>query len=757
MNTLHNVSKFRIQIIFVLLFVLALPMTVVNAQDTSEGESDPIEEVAYTEAEVVEVDVVMEEPTQVPTATSTPTLIPTSTPTTVPTEIPTLIPTSTATTEPSDTTASVPMVIPTSTPTSVPTSTPMTVVDETDYDSNAGSATVLSEETITLVLDVSYTEPTTWTNSVAGTLSVVGSNFTESTTVRLDGYGFLQTTYINDTAMTASLPTTIPSGKYTIEVDDPTNGDDTSLNTLRVYEEDVESTAVPGQPNLTVRNFSAYPASILPGDTTTLTFDVYNVGARTADGVVVTLNSTEFAPANGQSSVTLYDIDPYESYTVSLSVTSSTSLTEGIATIPITMTSYDETGATYSNSANLSVMILEEETGDSQIVLDSYLVTPGIAYPGDSVTVQALFKNNGTETAKQVLIQVSDGVLIAGSQGNSFSLGDMPAGSTVPVTMPLVVASDASEGTQAQSLSISYLQDDTVATTTASISVQIEEADVETPILLLDTYDSGQDQLAPGDKFVFNLTFRNGGEIDMSDMLLTFGSVEISTSTSTDTVTTSIIADSNFLPLGGGGTILLGDLAAGESVSTSQDFIVSGNLSNGVYTLGMTVQYTAENLDYEQSLNASLIVNTAPLLRITQENELDDPLTAGESYTSSLNIANLGSEDVMTTEVHVSGTNLTVTDSEVILLEALSSEDDTTENVTFEPIEAGTYTLMVEVVYIDDLNQTQTFTTEFTGNVEAEEQNSQRRPDIQPPTQTETTTDENLVGRVLLGFLGLGG
>ena len=746
MNTLHNLSNFRTRILFAVLLVLAISVTVVTAQETGEGENQTVEEVVVIVTEV---------------PTSTPTLVPTSTPTQVPTATPTTVPTSTPTTVPTDT----PTLIPTSTPTTVvtdvptdvPTSTQTTVVDTDDDDTSTGSVTVLSEETITLVLDVSYTEPTTWTNNVAGTLSIVGSNFTESTTVRLDGYGFLQTTYINDTAMTATLPTTIPSGKYTIKVNDPTHGDDTSPNTLRVYEEDVESTAVPGQPNLTVRNFSAYPANIFPGDTTTLTFDVYNVGARTAEGVVVTLNSTEFAPANGQASVTFYDIDPYESYTVSLSVTSSTSLTEGIATIPITMTSYDETGATYSNSANLSVTILEEASGDSQIVLDSYLVTPGIAYPGDSVTVQALFKNNGTETAKQVLVQVDNGVLIAGSQGNSFSLGDMPAGSTVPIVMPLVVASDSSEGTQAQALSISYLQDDVISSTSASISVQIEEADVETPILLLDTYDSGQDQLAPGDQFVFNLTFRNGGGIDMSDMLLTFGSVEISTSTSTDTVTTSITADSNFLPLGGGGTILLGDLAAGESVSTSQDFIVSGDLSNGVYTLGMTVQYTAENLDYEQSLNASLIVNTAPLLRITQENELDDPLTAGESYTSSLNIANLGDDDVMTTEVHVSGTNLTVTDGDVILLEALSGEDDTTENVTFEPIEAGTYTLVVKVVYIDDLNQTQTFAAEFTGNVEAEEQNTQRRPDMQPPTQTETTTDENLVGRLLLGFLGLGG
>jgi len=740
---LHNLFKFRTRIVFVLLLVLSFSMTFANAQDTSEGEAQVAEEIITTGADIAKAEVVTVEPTQLPTSTPTtvPTTVPTSTPTMVPTDTPTTVPTST----------------PTIVPTSIPTSISTMIVDDTDDDSSTVSVTVLSTETVTLELNVSYTEPTTWTNSVAGTLSIIGSNFTEQTTVRLDGYGFLQTTYINDTAMTSVLPTTIASGTYAIEVDDPTNGSDTSSNKLRVYEEDVEATAVPGQPNLTVRNFSAYPASILPGDTTTLTFDVYNVGARTAEGVVVTLNSSEFAPANGQASVTLYDIDPYESYAASLSVTSSTSLTKGIATIPITMTSYDETGTTYSNSANLSVTILEEETGDSQIILDSYLVTPNVAYPGDSVIVQALFKNTGTETAKQVLVQVSDGVLIAGAQGNSFALGDIPAGSTVPVVMPLIVSSDTEAGTQAQTLSISYLQDDEVSQSTASISLQIEEVDEESPILLLQSYDSGVNELTPGQQFTFNLTLQNAGAIDMSDMLLTFGSVTISSSSSSDSVTTSISVDDNFLPFGGGGTVLLGDLLAGETVTTSQDFIVNNDLISGIYTLEMTVQYRADNTNIEQSLNASLIVNTTPLLRITQENELDDPLTVGESYTSSLNIANLGSDDVTTTEVHVSGINLTVTDGDVILLEVLSGEDDTTENVTFEPDAPGTYTLVVEVVYIDDLNQIRTFTTEFTGNVEEEAQDTQRRPNMQSPAQTETTTDENLVGRLLLGFLGLGG
>ena len=62
------------------------------------------------------------------------------------------------------------------------------------------------------------------TTGKEGTLSIIGGNFTKSTTVRLLGYGFLTTTFINSSSLTASLPAAIPLGRYAIEINDPTNG-----------------------------------------------------------------------------------------------------------------------------------------------------------------------------------------------------------------------------------------------------------------------------------------------------------------------------------------------------------------------------------------------------------------------------------------------------------------------------------------------------------------------------------------------------
>ena len=174
-------------------------------------------------------------------------------------------------------------------------------------------------------------------------LSVLGTNFTDGAQVRLIGFGLLQTTYINSGALTAVLPAILPPGTYDVQVMDPLGGNAKSPDQLTVVppvptpvptmeplpptdipptpEPTEPPTPVPGQPSLVVRNFSAEPATIAPGDTATLRFDVYNQGNRSAVGIAAAVNAEgKFIPANGQASAVVPDLGPGSGYTVSLAV-----------------------------------------------------------------------------------------------------------------------------------------------------------------------------------------------------------------------------------------------------------------------------------------------------------------------------------------------------------------------------------------------------------------------------------------------------
>ncbi|MCB9450238.1 MAG: hypothetical protein H6672_02295 [Anaerolineaceae bacterium] len=633
------------------------------------------------------------------------------------------------------------------------------VSDPAGGSATATDAVMIAEPTPQPQLTITQSEPTRITAGQSGTLSLIGGNFTANTTVRLVGYGFLQTTFVNNGALTATLPANLPAGQYTIEANDPTYGLATAPNPLTVVAAAVVATAtptptpVPGQPTLIVRSFVASPASIYPGGTTQLTFEVVNVGTRTAEGVVVSLGNSSFAPSNGLASLTLPDLASYVSYTVTLAVTAPSSASEGSAIIPLVLSSRDFSGQTYTDEASLSVNILAEPTFESQVVLDSYRVTPDSALPGEVVNIQALFTNTGNETASQVLVQLgtTSAVLIAGSEGNSFPIGDLRPGASAAIVMPLVVASDAPAGIQSQSFTISYLQDGESRQTNASISLSVQQVVEESPVLLLTAYDTGESTaLQPGQQFTYTMHIQNAGQVDVSGLTVTFGQSKTSSSDSSSSSST------NFAPLGSGDTVFYGDLEAGETAVITQGFIVNNDVSSGVYTMTMVLTYRlADGTSNDQTMSASLIVIVSPRLRITLAESLDDPLTSGESYTASIEITNLGSADATLTEMRVVGDNVTITEGAETLLNTLQSDDDTTVDIGFDPSGVGSYSITAELDYLDDLNRTQTITTVFSGDVE-----QAARPQMPVRTmtvETETTQEDDLLGRLLLGFLGFGG
>lgn len=854
-------------------------------------------------------------PTDTPTYTETPTATPTATYTATYTETP--IP-PTATYTPSATATAIPTEVPTSTPTAIPptetlvpsatpqpTEAPTQEVTAPPGDDVSPTPTLLASATVdpivnptataTIIataivpLTVTQAEPSTITAGQASLVSIIGTGFTANTTVRLMGYGFLTTNFINSTSLTASVPAIVPVGGYVIQVSDPVTGSALAPTGLTIVVAPVTPTAtavvsatpkptdIPGEPELVVRNFSASPDTIYPSDTTQITFEVVNVGSRTAEGVVVSLGDGSFLPADGQASVSLPNLATGAVSVVTLSVIAPSDAKEGAASVPLVLSSRDFSGTTYSDKASVSVTITEKPTLISQVVLEGFTVTPTAALPGESVNVQAVITNTGNATASQVLIQLdsansmliagaqgssfavgelkakasktivmplivangatagiqaqtftitylqdgeskqaaasislqvnqketlvaqvimndytvsptsalpgdavsvkavltntgsqtakqvtiqlndTNAILIAGTQGSTFTVGDLQPNASTTVIMPLVVANDAKAGVQAQSFTVTYLQDSDQKQATGSISLQINPVIESSPVLLLQSYstgDQGADSaLQPGQQFTYQMTIQNAGTQNVSNLLVTFGTVKSDTSTSAST-SSSTTASSSFATIGSGDTVYVGDLTAGKQADVSQAFIVNSDVTSGIYNLPITLQYTAaDGTTQQQSMNANLVVVVQPRLRVSQTTELASQLTARQSYTLSLKIANLGSIDAALTKMKVSGTNVTVTEGAETLLETLSSGDDTTETAKITPQAAGDYTVTVEVEYIDALNRTQTYTTTLTGTV-----TQATRPTPVAPTTTETTTQgKNLIERLLLGFLGLGG
>jgi hypothetical protein len=662
-------------------------------------------------------------------------------------------------------------------------------------DPAAGSAdapnalTVLAAPTPVPAITVVRSEPAQVTSGQGGALSIFGANFTAATTVRLVGVGLLQASFVNSGALIATLPNNLAPGGYGIEVSDPVAGTAYSPNPLTVLPAPtppptamptpepmptpVPPTPMPGQPSLLVRNFSSSPASIAPGGAVTLRFEVVNQGNRVAQGVSVSVDAGgKFVPANGQASAILPDIGTGGSASVSLAVIAAMDATPGPTSVPITMSYHDFSGQVYTGQATLSVTV-QETSEASQVTLARYAIEPNPVEPGQAVTVAVELTNTGNRTASQVLLRVAgtDGVLLAGSQGDSFPVGDLAPGASVSLELPLIVSTAAKPGPQAQPFTLSYLQNGEAQQGGGSMTIEVKRAITPSPLLLIDSYDTGKEVLEPGEQFTLTMNLQNVGDADATELLVAFGTVESSGTppggdsgntggTGSGSGSTSTTTPSNvFAPLGSGGTRYVGTIEAnGGSATLSQEFIVNGTVDSGVYSLPITLRYKKTDGAFAQdNLRASVVVVAPPRLHISLQSPIPETVNMGEPFAVALTVLNTGDDPLHLTTAAVAAENAEVLEGAEVFVGPVKKDEDATLGAVIMPSAEGPVTVTVTLYYLNDLNQEQSIVNTYQTQALSPPpppEDTGPTPEVTPPAEEEEEDDS--IGRLILGFLGLG-
>lgn len=644
-------------------------------------------------------------------------------------------------------------------------------------------------------LSVTGAEPSQIFAGQTATLSVFGTDFTSATTVRLIGFGLLNVSLINSGAITAVVPATVPPGQYIIEVSDPATGSAANRPALTVVAVPptagptaVPATAVPtpepptpipGQPALIVRSFSAQPASVARGGTVSMTIEVINQGNRTAQGVTISLDSgSKFVPAAGQASALLPDMQPGASFTVQLAAIAALDTPPGPNSVPITMSYRDFSGTAYTTKSTLSIVV-DDNVAASQVTLARYIIDPNPVEAGQPVTITALITNSGSQRASQVLLRVtgSDSVLLAGPNGDSFPVGDLDAGASTSVTLPMIVSSSAKAGPQSQPVTISFLQNGEAQERTSSMTVPVRASTEAEPLMLLQTYDTGSDVLQPGQQFTLTMQLQNVGSADASNVLVTFGTVESSGGGSTpggnpgsdgggsgggsggSSSSTSTTPSSTFAPIGAGGTLFVGSVpSGGEAVTVTQEFIVNGTVTSGIYSLPITLRYEKpDGSSAQDNLRASVIVVVPAQLRTEIISPVPEMVNVGEPVTISVGLSNVGKNTVNTTNARVIAENAEVVSGAEVFIGPIKADDDFALDAVVIPSGEGQVSITIAFDYTDDLNRPQTLELPFEAVAAIA---PTPEPFVPPPDfgieETPQPDNNDLLGRLLLGFLGLG-
>lgn len=627
---------------------------------------------------------------------------------------------------------------------------------------------------------VSSYSPSRLQRDQVGILDIRGVNLNVSgsipTVVRLLGVGDLETTVVSATQITAAIPSNLALGPYVIQI---TNGDVTAVpGSIEIFAPvptsepptfappptpTTQPTDIPGVPNLLVRTYSANPSTIRPGERVTFTVELYNQGTRVAQGVSLSVDpGQKFLPADGQATLILPDIGVNGSFTVNFTVIAANDVSAGPQNVNLTINFRDFSG-TAGSSKQTVVVNVDALARASQVVLARYLVNPNPVIPGDPVTISVLLQNTGNERAGQVLLQIADGILLAGPQGNTFAVGDIEPGASASIDLPLIVNSTAKAGPQSQSLNITFLQGSESKTANQTMTLEVANVVAPAPLLLLESYSIGEDKsfLRPGETFTLTMNLKNIGQEDANDLRVTFGAVDVTPDNGTPSSPSN--TSTTFAPLGTGSTIFAGDLPRVEGLVTlTQEFIVNGTVDSGVYTLPIGLRYrTSDGTAGADNLGASIVVIIEPQVNISTGGPVPETLNLGEPLILSLELANRGRKAVNFTTITAEVTNGEVLEGQGAFIGPIQTNDNQNVDLNISTLDLGTMTVRLIFNYTDDLNQPDSIVKEY--EIEVVEPPppidfGTPPPGFDPflPGEPVEEDPDALLGRFLLGLLGLG-
>lgn len=588
-------------------------------------------------------------------------------------------------------------------------------------------------------------EPRTMLSQTGGTLSIYGSGFTTATISRLVGYGLLQTTYINATALTAVVPPNVPPGTYAIQVSD--GGYSATLPSALTI---VAPTAVPlptaqsapppGRPILTIRNFSVSPSRVSVGREFLVTIEVYNTGSRGAENTLVTFPGGTFLPVGETGhGVGFMHINATVVITQVMRVPST--MASGSYNLQINMSANDYEGNHYEYPQTIAVEVIGVGQGRPQLVIETAQTQPAVLGPGDAFSLTLALTNHGDRTATNVLVGVASSNLAApAGGGNVVAVGRIGVNQTVTTTLPLVLGEVTQAGRLNLEIALEY-SDYTGSPYSARQNVGLETSTAlsDRPQLLIAGYHTEPDSLAPGDVFTLTLEVTNVGGGEAQRLTLTLGGEGGS-------------GLKPFAPLTSGNVRFVPRVSAGETVEVVQPLAVDGNANAGAYSLPVALAYDdVRGTRRTDSQLISLLVRHRPHLRIGFYSPVPTA-TVGMPFPLPIEVTNIGRASVNVSTLEVSSPQLEISNGSLYLGPLDAGTSGSLEAMAVAQ-QGGTAEVLVTVNYLDDFDQPQVVTKTLT--VQAEEPIvTESIPQTEQAPQEETVWDKIL--RFLKALLGLG-
>jgi len=345
--------------------------------------------------------------------------------------------------------------------------------------------------------------PTSVTNDVATIVTVTGTGFDATAKILLDGVELPGTVFVSGTTLQVTVPAGESLGSHIITVSQTGATGSVVLNvtapvpTAAPLPTATTAPAPFARPQIVVRTSRA-DGKVQNGREFTLRVVIENAGSATAYNTQAVFASADLVPTKTGGVAVIgkvaYDdeVDVVQTFYVNASLTS-----KSLVTIDMTITYYDDKGATYSDKFTLSVSAsggtasggggtvyataTPTSVKSSQLVISSYSADVDPLQPGMQFALKMKVQNVGNAKAQRITMIVGGGSSgasggtpqpggVSGGSGdfanfapvgasNVQSLGDLKAGDAAQASQNLIVNVSTNPGAYPMKVTFSYLND----------------------------------------------------------------------------------------------------------------------------------------------------------------------------------------------------------------------------------------------------------------------------------------------------------
>jgi len=319
------------------------------------------------------------------------------------------------------------------------------------------------------IIEISGVEPRRFEQLKGGLLSIYGVGFPPQTSVRLVGYGILETNVLSSQALQCMIPPGLRAGKYDLELLLPEGSAMRVPGNITIQAPETTATSQPSgpsvyaQPQLMIRSASSDPMMLQRGEPFLLTLEIENRGSYSTSRGQITLASPDLVmPQTGSNVIILQPMTSGQVIEVPLTLTTDEQAPGGMNNLEILLEYADYYGRSYLSTQTIALQVDASSSSSGLVLLEGYHTIPEQLSPGDLFDLQLTLRNAGQGNVEQLVITLGDpagtGIkpfALLGT-GNVLFVETLKAGESIDLGRKVIIEGTADAGAYSLPIHIQY-------------------------------------------------------------------------------------------------------------------------------------------------------------------------------------------------------------------------------------------------------------------------------------------------------------